>query len=184
MTRRNHRPHARSSRPPRAAPPPPRHLRELLFERSVLCLASTSSAGPWCAPLFFAPLDGGRSLVFVSDPGSRHCRELAADPRAAAAVHLETTATREIRGVQLVGRVEALAGAAERRARVAFLRRHPRAAAVLAERPRERFFAFAIAAAKVTDNRRGFGFKAEYDLGVPGVLERRDGRHGRRRAAR
>jgi hypothetical protein len=172
MTLRNHRPHARGARPQRAAPPPPRHLRELLDERSVLCLATSSRAGPWCAPLFFAPLDGGRALVFVSDPGSRHCRELAADARAAAAVYLETAAAQEIRGVQLVGRVQALAGAAERRARAAFLRRHPRAAALLAARPRERFFSFAIATAKVTDNRRGFGFKVEFDL---------QGRSGRRR---
>src|SRR5262245_48161132 len=163
-------------RPARAAPPP-RQLRELLFERSVLCLATISRAGPWCAPLFYAPIDGGRALVFVSDPGSRHCRELAADPRAAAGVHLETAVAKEIRGVQLVGRVQALAGASERRARAAFLRRHPLAAGHLAERPRERFFAFAIARAKVTDNRLGFGYKAEFDL-------RRGGRRVPRSARR
>lgn len=178
MTIRSRRSRLRNSlaRPARAAPPP-RHLLELLLERSVLCLASTSRAGPWCAPLFFAPIDGGRALAFVSDPGSRHCRELAADPRAAAAVHLETAVTREIRGVQLVGRVEALEGAAERRARAAFLRRHPHAERFLSQRPHERFFAFAITRAKVTDNRRGFGFKAEFDL-----MGR--GRRGRRGSSR
>jgi uncharacterized protein len=164
MTLRSRRPRLRNTLARPRAAPPPRLLRELLLERSVLCLATVSRGGPWCAPLFFAPIDGGRALVFVSDPGSRHCRELAADPRAAAAVHLESSAMREIRGVQLVGRVQALAGAEERRARAAFLRRHPHAAGRLAERPRERFFAFAIARAKVTDNRRGFGYKAEFDL--------------------
>ena len=112
-------------------------------------------------------MDGGRSLVFVSDPGSRHGRELAADPRAAAAVYLETAVASEVRGVQLAGRVVALRDAAERRARAAFLRRYPHVAGLLAARPHERFFAFAIAAAKVTDNRRGFGFKAEYTLRRP-----------------
>ncbi len=137
----------------------------LLGERTVLCLASSSRRGPWCAPLFFAPIDGGARLVFVTDPRSRHCRELAADPRAAAAVWFETTDATQVRGVQLAGRVVALAGRDERRARTAFLRRHPRAAPFLAARPNERFFAFAVARAKVTDNRRGFGFKAEFELG-------------------
>ena len=114
--------------------------------------------------LFFAPIDGGARLVFVTDPRSRHCRELAADPRAAAAVWFETTDATQVRGVQLAGRVVALAGRDERRARTAFLRRHPRAAPFLAARPHERFFAFAVARAKVTDNRQGFGFKAEFEL--------------------
>jgi uncharacterized protein YhbP (UPF0306 family) len=140
-------------------------LRELIGERTVLCLASSSRRGPWCAPLFFAPIDGGARLVFVTDPRSRHGRELAADPRAAAAVWFETTDATQVRGVQLVGRVVALAGRDERRARTAFLRRHPRAAPFLAARPHERFFAFAVAHAKITDNRRGFGFKAEFELG-------------------
>jgi uncharacterized protein YhbP (UPF0306 family) len=139
-------------------------LRELIGERTVLCLASSSRRGPWCAPLFFAPIDGGARLVFVTDPRSRHSRELAADPRAAAAVWFETTDATQVRGVQLAGRVVALAGRDERRARTAFLRRHPSAAPFLAARSHERFFAFAVARAKVTDNRRGFGFKAEFEL--------------------
>ena len=136
-------------------------LRELIGERTVLCLASSSRRGPWCAPLFFAPIDGGARLVFVTDPKSRHGRELAADPRAAAAVWFETADVKQVRGVQLAGRVVALAGRDAARARAAFLRRHPRAAPYLAKRPHERFFAFAVARAKVTDNRRGFGFKVE-----------------------
>jgi uncharacterized protein YhbP (UPF0306 family) len=165
MTTRNRRPAPSTSRAdPQRRRPPPRLLRDLLFERSVLCLASASRRGPWCAPLFYAPMDGGRSLVFVSDPGSRHGRELAADPRAAAAVYLETDVASEVRGVQLAGRVELLDGRVERRARAAFLRRYPHVAGILAARPHEFFFAFSITAAKVTDNRRGFGFKAEYRL--------------------
>src|SRR5262245_42373490 len=130
-------------------------LRALSAERTVLCLASVSRRGPWCAPLFFAPIDGGARLVFVTDPASRHGRELAADPRAAAAVYLETPDAAQVRGVQLTGRVVALAGRDEARARAAFLRRHPRVRALLVARPHERFFAFAVARAKVTDNRRG-----------------------------
>jgi uncharacterized protein YhbP (UPF0306 family) len=112
-------------------------------------------------------MDGGRSLVFVSDPGSRHGRELAADPRAAAAVFLETADANELRGVQLTGRVVELRDGDERRAKALFLRRHPHVARLLAARPHERFFAFAIARAKVTDNRRGFGYKAEFTLRRP-----------------
>jgi uncharacterized protein YhbP (UPF0306 family) len=136
-------------------------LRELIGERTVLCLASSSRRGPWCAPLFFAPIDGGARLVFVTDPKSRHGRELAADPRAAAAVWFETTDATQVRGVQLAGASSRHSGRDERRARAAFLRRHPRAAPFLAKRPHERFFAFAVARAKVTDNRQGFGFKVE-----------------------
>jgi len=147
-----------------ATPRPPPLLRELLREQSVFCLASVSRAGAWCAPLFFASLDGGRHLVFVSDPASRHSRELGRDRRAAAAVWLANGRAEEIRGVQMTGQVRELAGRDSRRARAAFLRRHPQAAPVLAARRHERFFAFEIATAKVTDNRRGFGFKAEFRL--------------------
>lgn len=144
-------------------------LERLLSERIVMCLASASVSGPWCAPLFFAPVEGGRTLVFLSDPKSRHARELAADPRAAAGLYLETRSTPRIRGLQLEGSVERLTGAAQRAARKAWLGRFPGAAGLLSRRPHERFFAFHIRRAKLTDNRKGFGHKELFDFTAGGT---------------
>jgi uncharacterized protein YhbP (UPF0306 family) len=138
-----------------------RSLLELLRLRFVVGLASRSRKGPWTAPVFFAPARDGRTLYFLSDPGSRHCRELARDPRAAGSLWVETLSVRRIRGAQLTGRVRALSGREAGAALAIYLRRFPAAAALLAARRRERVYAFELATAKVTDNRRGFGSKQE-----------------------
>jgi len=86
-----------------------------LAEHHVMTLATHGAEGPWAAAVFY--VNDGFTLFFLSSPKSRHCRNLASDPRVAAAVQEDYADWTEIRGVQLEGRVRELAGAEADRAR-------------------------------------------------------------------
>jgi hypothetical protein len=73
---------------------------------NVMTLATRSL---WAAAVFYA--NEGFDLYFVSSLTSRHARDLAAEPRAAAAIHEDYRDWRSIQGIQLSGRVERLEGA-------------------------------------------------------------------------
>ena len=99
----------------------------LLASQRVMTLTSSGADGPWAAPVFYAEhFEPSLAwLVFVSAPSSRHCTELAADARAAAAVYDGADDWRTIRGVQIAGRVLALAGDEQARAQATYARRFP-----------------------------------------------------------
>ena len=77
-----------------------------LAAHNVMTLATKSV---WAAAVFYA--SEGFTLYFVSSPKSRHARDLAQDPRVAAAIHEDYRDWREIQGIQLSGTVERLEGA-------------------------------------------------------------------------
>jgi uncharacterized protein YhbP (UPF0306 family) len=79
-----------------------------LAAHNVMTLATCGADGPWSAAVFYASEEF--TLYFVSSPGSRHARELAREPRVAAAIHEDYRDWRAIQGIQLAGRVERLAG--------------------------------------------------------------------------
>ncbi|MGZ4618869.1 MAG: pyridoxamine 5'-phosphate oxidase family protein [Frankiaceae bacterium] len=102
--------------PWRGSPPGPQAdlyaaVRSHLRERRSLTLATWGPEGPWAAAVYFAA--DGLSLYFLSDPASRHCRDLTADPRVAATVHEDVPSWQDIRGVQLSGQAEAISAEAE-----------------------------------------------------------------------
>lgn len=74
-----------------------------LAAHNVMTLATKSV---WAAAVFYA--NEGFNLYFVSSPASRHALDLAADPRAAAAIHEDYRDWRAIQGIQLSGTVERL----------------------------------------------------------------------------
>ncbi len=127
----------------------------------VATLATAGPDGPWASPVFYAP--DGFDLIFVSSPRSRHARQLAADPRCAAAIHPEPEDWRTITGVQLGGRVETLHGAGRASAMARYVRRFPfvdpehapemvrRALAGIA------WYRFVAEEVYLVDNTRGFG---------------------------
>ena len=78
-----------------------------LAAHNVMTLATQSV---WAAAVFYA--NEGFDLYFVSSPSSRHARDLAQDPRVAAAIHEDYRDWRAIRGIQLSGTAERLEGAA------------------------------------------------------------------------
>lgn len=159
-------------------------IREMLTVTSSLTLATCGPDGPWAATVFFA-CDAAWNLYFVSDPRTRHGRDLVATGRAAGSLHADCDDWMDIRGLQLEGAVSILAGDARDVALACYLAKFPRIRS-LYERPRDAresliaerlrqatLFRLQPERIRLIDNRRGFGFKAE--LVVPEATARRGG---------
>lgn len=141
----------------------------------VLTLATCAGAVPWAASLFYAS-DAQLNLYFISDPATRHCRELAANPQVAAAINPTEVDWDAVTGLQIEGSVQMLEGAARARASALYLARFPglaRLVAALADAAgREMaarfsasvFYRLTPRRIRMIDNRRGFGFREELCL--------------------
>lgn len=152
-----------------AAPLPP-ELAAYLANHHVMTLATQGSDGPWASAVFYAWHEG--ALIFLSAPHTRHCRNLAADARCAATIHDDIADWKAIKGIQLEGRVERLAGDVAAQARAVYAEKHP-IAGPLAKIPA----AIAEAFARVSwyrlipsrilfiDNDKGFGHRDEVVVG-------------------
>jgi len=70
----------------------------------VLTLSSVSNAGSWTAHVFYAYMPDHDALVFTTDPGTRHGREMLENPTVSGGIVLETKVVGKIRGVQLTGK--------------------------------------------------------------------------------
>jgi uncharacterized protein YhbP (UPF0306 family) len=137
-----------------------------LAAHHVMTLATQSV---WAAAVFYASRDF--TLYFVSSPKSRHARDIAREPRVAAAIHEDYRDWASIQGIQLSGSVERLEGAARDaalacyRAKFSFLTNPGAAAAPVLEAlgsaacyrltPTEVYF---------VDNTAGFGHRARLSL--------------------
>jgi hypothetical protein len=82
---------------------------DFLAQHHVFTLATCADGVPHAAPLMYANV--GFSLYWVSDPSSRHSRELAEHRAVAATVAPDTDDFRNIRGLQIQGRATAMGGA-------------------------------------------------------------------------
>lgn len=80
-----------------------------LKDKNVMTLATSGAEGVWAAAVFY--VNSGFTFYFLSAPTTRHCRNLLGCPKAAATVQLDYDDWREIKGVQMEGRVEQLEGA-------------------------------------------------------------------------
>ena len=156
--------------PPPLPAPLPDGVAEYLDRHHVMTLATCAADGPWAAAVFY--VSAGRSLYFLSSPTSRHCRNLAQDPRCAATIHEDYSDWAQIKGVQLEGRSSEIRGDEALRARQRYGDKFP-IVGRLATTPA----AIALALAKVcwyrldverlyfVDNSQGFGHRDQIDLG-------------------
>ena len=79
---------------------------------------------PWAATVFYAG-DGFR-LYFFSAPDSRHCQNLAANPRVAVTIQEDYRDWRGIKGIQLEGKVMAVDSLIEKgKAMAVYARKYP-----------------------------------------------------------
>lgn len=149
----------RSAEPPAGDLAP---LLELLAETTTLTLATLDPDGtPRATPLYFAP-DAQADLVFLSDPETPHAQNLANSPRAAVGAYPEAAHWREIRGVQMKGVVERLAGNEAERALALYRSRFTFVDEVPAALEGMSAYIFRPAWARLIDNRHGFGFRREW----------------------
>ncbi len=137
-----------------------------LLAVSTLTLATVGPDGrPEAAPVYFAA-DRRIHCYFFSSPDSRHSRNLILEPRAAAALYPECFGWEEIRGVQMRGLVRALTpGAGWDHAWRLYLDKFPFVEEMADEVQRNKLYVFEPDWVRLVDNRRGFGFKQEWEPG-------------------
>lgn len=148
-------------------------VQRYLREHHVMSLASQGDEGAWAAALFYA--NDGFALYFLSSPASRHCRNLAANPRASATVHEDYVDWKTIKGVQMEGPVRVLAGAEEEAARRLYGAKFPvvgkleqAPASIVAALAKVRWYKLTPERLYFIDNSAGFGHRDEIDLRQPG----------------
>jgi len=152
-------------------------LRAYLHHHDTMTLATIGAAGePQAAAVFYAA-DDELGLYFLSDPDSRHGRNLTREPRVAATIQADGQDWREINGLQIEGTAAVIEGADEA-ARVAqlFAERFDFLRELLADGdaggPRElrgplansRFYVLRPTWIRSIDNRLAFGHKEELTL--------------------
>ncbi|MCF8175443.1 MAG: pyridoxamine 5'-phosphate oxidase family protein [Burkholderiaceae bacterium] len=148
--------------------PPP--VADYLAGHHVMTLATQGAEGPWAAAVFYA--SDGCSLVFLSSPSTRHCRNLALDARCAATIQEDYSDWAQIKGIQLEGRVTVLQGDEERRAQQLYGDKFPIAgplgkvpSAIVKALARVSWFRLVPEHFHFIDNSRGFGHRDEIALG-------------------
>lgn len=145
----------------------PARVTEFIERHHVMTLATQGGEGPWAAALFYVRV--GDDLVFLSSPASRHCRDLALQPRCAATIQPEADDWRAIQGVQIQGeaselKAEALAIAQHRYAeRFPFVRPGIAPAAIVLALARVRWYRLRIMRLYFIDNERGFGKREQFE---------------------
>ena len=135
---------------------------EYLARHSVLTLATTGAAGPWAAAVFY--VNDGLRLYFLSSPRSRHAENLAADPRAAGAIHEDYRDWPQIQGIQLEGRATLVPEPEVERVRALYAAKFPVVASIGEAPPAlqaafagVRWYALTPEALHFVDNAAGFG---------------------------
>jgi len=144
---------------------------ELIEGQNTMTIATALGNSPWAAPLYYTNL--GFRLYFFSDPTSRHIQEAVKSEQAAAAIFFQppTGSWKEIRGIQMSGKVKRLGpGLESLKALRAYLKKFPFTAdffepgqnlnlASFFKRFSVRFYRFEPEVLYYRDNRIGFSFR-------------------------
>jgi uncharacterized protein len=140
-----------------------------LAAHHVMTLATNGDEGLWAAAVFY--VHEGWALYFLSAPTSRHCRNIAQNPRVSATIQEDYSDWREIKGVQLEGIATRLSGSEEQRvqnlyaAKFAFLGNLADApAAIVKALAKVGWYKLAPERAYFVDNTVAFGHRDEIDL--------------------
>jgi hypothetical protein len=131
-----------------------RRIVNFFKKHHVLAIATAVSDKPWCATCFYIYLEEEDTLVFTTDPKTRHGQEFLQNTDVAGTVALETMVIGKIRGVQFSGIVSEPEGDMAARAKNAYLKRFP--VAMLMD---THLWVVKLTSIKYTDNRLGFGKK-------------------------
>lgn len=127
---------------------------------------------PWSATVFYASDD--LRLYFFSAPDSRHCQNLAANPRVAVTVQEDYHDWRKIKGIQLEGTVVLVDSIAEKaKAMTVYARKYPEVISLFTNPASGLFYKaflkvkfYCVVPQKVffIDNEQGFGQRRELAL--------------------
>jgi uncharacterized protein YhbP (UPF0306 family) len=148
----------------------PDAVADYLERHHVMTLATCGVDGPWAAAVFY--VNAGSTLYFLSPASTRHCRNLAHDPRCAATIQEDYSDWPKIKGVQLEGRVHELHGDESRLARQRYGDKFPvvgrlaaAPAAIVAALAKVHWYSLQPERLHFIDNSRGFGHREQIELG-------------------
>jgi hypothetical protein len=97
---------------------------DYLESHNTMTLATCAGNVPWASTVFYASTDF--RLYFFSAPDSRHCQNLSANPAVALTVQEDYHDWREIKGIQLEGKVILVDSLLEKgKAMAAYARKYP-----------------------------------------------------------
>lgn len=137
---------------------------DYLRAHHTVTLASQGEEGVWAAAVFY--VNDGLRLYFLSAPGTRHSRNIAADSRIAVTIQEDCADWPQIKGIQAEGRVQEIAGDEERRARELYGAKFPvvgklaqAPAAIVKALAKVRWYRFEPARMYFIDNSVGFGHR-------------------------
>jgi uncharacterized protein YhbP (UPF0306 family) len=141
-----------------------RRVAAYLAKHTTLTLATVGPDGaPHSAPLFYAS-DETLNLYFLSSPDSRHSQNVALNARVAAAIYDEVWQWQAIRGLQLDGEVEPLAGAERVQAEVLYQAKYPFVADLSRQVEASTFYRLHPRWLRYLDNSVAFGWREEMEL--------------------
>jgi len=127
---------------------------EFIANHHVLTLSTSADNQPYTSNCFYVFDKENISFIFTSNPTTRHGSEMLKNENVAANIVLETKAVGKIQGLQMLGKVAALEGSADKKAKLKYLKHYPYAILKL-----ETMWELKINFFKLTDNRLGFGKK-------------------------
>jgi len=141
-------------------------IEAFLEAHHTVSLATVADDGSAHAASLLYALDG-LALVWTSDPGTRHSKQLESRPQVTATIAPDYADFRAIRGLQIAGRASRLSGAEARHARALLAGRYSflsllsaGPAALLAAWRNAAFYRIEPSRITLIDNTRGFGHKA------------------------
>ncbi|RPI24477.1 MAG: hypothetical protein EHM70_21255 [Chloroflexota bacterium] len=136
-----------------------------LLSLSTLSLATVGEAGePHVAPVYFAQAEDMR-LYFFSENHTQHGRDLGKNADASVCIYPETQSWREIRGLQMRGRVSVVERGPEWDAAWSlYVEKFPFAAGMRWMIKRHTLYVFIPGWVRLIDNRSGLGYKEEWTL--------------------
>jgi uncharacterized protein len=154
-----------------------RKILDYLKSHNTMTLATSAGDSPWAATVFYA--SEGLRLYFFSAPDSRHCQNLSANARVAATVQEDYKDWREIKGIQLEGKVVLVDGMLEKaKAMAVYARKYPEVIKLFSDPAsgvfykaflRVKFYCVVPEKLFYIDNQQGFGKRQE--LALDGQLE-------------
>ena len=143
-----------------------------LQAHNTMTLGTCAANVPWAATVFYA--SDGFKLYFFSPPDSRHCQNLAANPRVAVTIQEDYHDWRKIKGIQLEGSAQLVDSIVEKgKAMTIYGRKYPEIIKVFTNPANEMFYRaflkvkfYLVVPEKIfyIDNEKAFGKRRELTL--------------------
>jgi uncharacterized protein YhbP (UPF0306 family) len=149
-----------------------RQILSYLESHNTMTLATCAEGSPWAATVFYASED--LRPYFFSAPDSRHCQNLAANPRVAVTIQEDYHDWRKIKGIQLEGTVTLVDSIGEKaKAMAVYARKYPEAIKLFSNPSsglfykaflKVKFYCVLPEAVFFIDNEQGFGKRQQLIL--------------------